>query len=456
MEKFDVIVIGAGSGLTFSSEASSMGMKVAIVEKGPMGGTCLNRGCIPSKIIIHSADVAEMIDRADLFGINSKGYTVDFKKIIEKASKEVDNDAENIEKGIKQDPNTTLFKTEGKFVDKKILQVGNKKITADKIFIAAGTRPRIPEVKGLDKVPYMTSKEALRLTKQPKSLTIIGGGFIAAELAHFYGALGTKITIVQRNRVLLPHVDSEVSEKFTDIYKKKFNVHLEYVPTEVKMKGNKFVTTIEKKTGGGKKVIESEQLLLAIGRVSNADILDVAKTGVKTTNRGYVEVNKYMETNVPGIWAIGDIVGKYLLKHSANEEADVAAFNAFNPEHKMPMDYNAMPNAVFSSPQVAAVGMTEDQIKEKKIDYVVGKYQYINSGMGTALQDTDGFVKVLIERESSKILGCFILGTDASTLIHEVLVAMKIDGTTRPLQKTIHIHPALSEVVQRAIFNIKW
>ena len=176
MENFDVIVIGAGSGLNISSATSGMGLKTAVVEKGPMGGTCLNRGCIPSKMIIHAADVAETIDKARVFGINPKGYTVDFRKVTERASKTVDKDAKNIEEAIRENKKTTLFKTEGKFVGYKTLQVGNKKIKGDKIIIAAGTRPTIPPIEGLQEVDFMTSTGALRETKQPKSLTIIGGG----------------------------------------------------------------------------------------------------------------------------------------------------------------------------------------------------------------------------------------------------------------------------------------
>ena len=214
MEHFDVIVIGAGSGLNISAATSNnLGLKTAIVEKGPMGGTCLNRGCIPSKMVIHAADVAETIDKAKVFGINPKGYTVDFRKVTERASKMVDKDARSIEAAIRANKKMTLFKTEGKFVGYKTLQVGNKKIKGDKIIIAAGTRPFIPPVEGLKEVDYMTSTEALRLTKQPKSLTIIGGGYIAAELAHFYGALGTKINIIQRRGVLIPNEDEEVAKR---------------------------------------------------------------------------------------------------------------------------------------------------------------------------------------------------------------------------------------------------
>ncbi|MBI2522855.1 dihydrolipoyl dehydrogenase [Candidatus Woesearchaeota archaeon] len=455
MKNFDVIVIGAGSGLNISSATSSRGLKTAIVEKGHMGGTCLNRGCIPSKIIIHSADVAETINNAKSFGINAKGFTVDFKKVTERASKIVDEDAKSIEEGIRSDKDTVLFKTEGRFIGYKTLKVGNKAINGDKIIIAAGTRPFIPPIEGLDKVGYMTSDEALRLTIHPKSLTIIGGGYIAAELAHFYGALGTKINIIQRRDVLIPNEDGEIAEKFTKIFSKKYNIFLNSDAIKVSKKGDKIITTIKNRDNNKNKLknIVSDKLLIAAGRIPNTDILDVAKTGVKTDKNGFIKMNKYMETTAKDIWALGDICGIYLFKHSANLEAQYVYYNAFG-KHKKKVDYSAMPHAIFSSPQIAGVGYTEEQLKEKKIPYLVGRKNYIETAMGTALNDKEGFVKMMIDKKTREILGCHILGTDASTLIHEVIIAMKANQTVDILNKAVHIHPALSEVVQRAVWNI--
>jgi len=453
MENFDVIVIGAGSGLNISSATSSSGLKTAIVEKGPMGGTCLNRGCIPSKMIIHAADVAETINNAKEFGINAKGFTVDFKKVIQRASKIVDKDANQIEEGIRENKNTTLFKTEGKFVGYKTLKVGNKMIKGDKIIIAAGTRPFIPPIEGLKEIDYLTSKEALRLTKQPKTLTIIGGGYIAAELAHFFCALGTKVNIIQRRDVLIPGEDRELAEKFTEIFKKKCKVYLNSNAFKVTKKDNKFITKIKNKNK--EKNIVSDKILVSTGRVPNTDILDVKKTNVKTNKKGYIRVNEYMETTAENIWALGDIAGIFLFKHSANLESETVYYNAFGKK-KTKVDYYAMPHAIFSGPQIAGVGFREEELKEKNYNYAVGRYNFINSGMGIAIGDKEGFVKILVDRKTREILGCHILGTHASTLIHEVLVAMKSKQTVDLIRKTVHIHPALSEVVQRAVNKIEW
>jgi len=451
MKKFDVIVIGAGSGLTFSSYASQMGLKVAIVEAGPFGGTCLNRGCIPSKLLIHSADVADTIKTSELFGVKSKLTGVNWKYIINRVSKYVDHHAKLVEQGNRQLKNVTIYKTTATFVGKKKLKVGKDIITAPKIFIVAGARPNIPPIPGLTDVPFVTSKEALRMKKQPKHMICIGGGYIGTELAHFFGALGTKITILDRGNMLMKSEDSEIAQRFTKVYQRKYNVILNANTKRVYKKGKNIAVDIVVK--GKKKTITGDALLVATGRKPNSDILDVAATGVKTNKRGFVTVNQYMETNVPGIWAIGDIAGIYMFKHSANLEAEYAANNAFGKK-KVKMDYTAMPHAAFTSPQVAAVGYTEDQLKEKGIPYVKGTYEYINTGYGKALEDKDGFVKVLAHPKTRKILGCHIIGAEASILIHEVIVAMKAGLGVDGIINAVHIHPALSEVVQRAFNQI--
>lgn len=448
VQQFDLLIIGSGSGLN----AIPDGWKVAVVEKGKLGGTCLNRGCIPSKIIEHSADVAETITNSKKFGINSKIISVDFSKIISNASKHVDDSSAKIEKGLMNSKDITLFKGTAKFIDNKTIKVGKNTIKANKIIIAAGARPNIPNIEGLDKINYITSEEALRLKRQPKTLTILGGGYIACELAHFYGSLGTKVNIIQRSNVLLSREDEEVSKKFTEIFSKKHKVFLNSDVLKVYQKGTKKYADI--RTNSGKKTLVSDEILVVTGITPNSDTLDLKKTGVKTNEKGFIEVNDYLETSAKNIWALGDIIGAFGLKHSANYESEIVFQNAI-AEKKIKRDYNAMPHAVFTSPQIAGVGATEQELKEKGADYAIGKYDYIKTGMGLALKDEDGFVKIIINPRTRKILGCHILGSEASILIHEVLVAMKNNLSVDDILNTIHIHPAMSEVIQRAISNIE-
>jgi len=441
--KFDLIVIGSGSGLDIANAASARGMSVAIVEEGPLGGTCLNRGCIPTKILIHSADVVQTIKNAHLFGIKAKKPKIDFKAVMARA-RVVDQDAQHIEEAIKKSK-LTLFKVRAKFTGPKTLKVGKEEITAEKIIIAAGTRPSIPPIDGLDKVRYMTSDEALRVKTLPKKLIIIGGGYIACELAHFFGSMGSEITILQRNVRLLPDEDEEISLKFTELFSKQYTVKLKSTVKSVEKKDK----TIVVHTADGASY-EGTHLLIATGRTPNTDTLNVQKSGVAVNEHGYITTNEYMETNVPGIWAIGDIAGKYLFKHSANLEAEYVTIALITSEHRHPVDYTAMPHAVFSHPQIAGVGPTEQELKAKNEDYMVGKYKYSGTGMGAAMAEEEGFVKFIADYEG-KILACHIIGPEASTLLHEVLVAMKAgSGKLTDITNTVHIHPALSEVVQRA------
>jgi mycothione reductase len=456
IQKYDLIVVGSGAGLEVAHAAAQSGLKVAIVEKSKMGGTCLNRGCIPSKLLIHSADIVETIRTAHLFGIHVEKFSIDFQKIVQRVNNLIDSDSSDIRNSFDNSENPKLFTTECRFVAEKTLLIGKEKIYSNKILIAAGTRPLIPQIKGLETKNYLTSDQALRLNKQPQILTIIGGGFIAAELGHYFGSLGTVINIIQKRKSLIPNEDEEISKKFTEIFSTKYNVHLECSAELVTKKGDKFVVLAKRSDSNKTLKIESDQLLIATGRVPNSDTLGLTSTGVDVDENGFIKVDKTLATNVEGIFALGDIIGRYQFRHSANLEAQYAFYNIFNQKKKIQVDYSAMPHAIFSSPQVAGVGYTEQDLKKKsKKGYDKSIYHYIDTAMGKAIEEREGFVKFLVSKENRKILGCHIIGSQASILIHEVLVAMKSgDGSIDNISKTVHIHPALSEVISRGAVRI--
>ena len=448
MNKFDVMVVGSGSGLEVSSEAAERGLSVAVVEEGPFGGTCLNRGCIPSKMLIHSADVIETIRTAGRFGIQATVEGVDWRAIIRRVIDEVDGDAQAIEDGNHQAPNITVFKGSGRFVSEKTLEVNGERIIAETVLIAAGAPPQVPEIRGISDVPYVTSDEALRLPDQPRRLTIVGGGYIAAELGHFFGALGTEVTIIQRGPLLVQQEDRDISRRFTEVYQRRFRLLLNAQVSEAHRDGEQISVEVSK--DGNTETIVSDSLLIAAGRIPNADLLDVASTGVEVDQWGFIKVDEYLQTGVPGIWALGDIVGKNLLKHGANLEAAYVAHNVFNPDSKVAVNYHAVPHAIFASPQVACVGLTEQGATEQSVPYAVATYDYYDTAYGSSIEDRDGFVKVLAHPETEEILGCHIIGTDAATLIQEVANAMRMNLTTDAITQSVYVHPALPEVVQRA------
>jgi mycothione reductase len=462
MEEFDFLVIGSGSGLDVASVAADRGQSVAVVEKGPLGGTCLNRGCIPSKLLLYHADVLETVERAGEFGIDAEVTDVAFDEIVREVNEEVQADADSVREGLESSPQHTLFRGEGRFVDDRTVEVASgpdegAQMRADTVLIAAGTRPAVPDIDGLAEMDYLTSTEALQLETPPDHLLVVGGGYIAAELAHFFGTFGSDVTVVGRRPNLLPAADEEVAEAFTERYADRFTVHTGHEVTAVSADGGEVTVEARPYEYGddGGLVADADpvtatgdELLLAAGRVPNTDTLNLSATGVETDDDGFVETDPYLETAVDGVWALGDIVGEYLLKHNANHEARTVARNLFGGERE-PVDYTAMPFAVFGSPEVAGVGATEADLREAGREYATNTYRYEDTARGDAMH-AEGFVKVLIDLEG-EILGCHVIGPEASTLIQEVVVAMKAgSGTVQDIRDAVHIHPALPEVVQRA------
>ncbi|MBI2595946.1 dihydrolipoyl dehydrogenase [Candidatus Daviesbacteria bacterium] len=391
--------------------------------------------------------MAETIKESAKFGIKSKIESIDFASIVKRVSEVVDTDSNGIEQAVRKSGNPVLYKVRSRFIGPKKMQVGNEQIEADKVFIVGGTRPSTPPIPGLKDTPYLDSTKALRLEKQPEHLVIIGGGYIAAELAHFYGALGTKVTILVRGNLMLNNEDEEIAQWFTGEFSKKHEILFNTEVEALSYQDNIFTIKLKGKEGK----ITADQLLVATGRTSNTDILDVKATGVEIDEKGYIKVNAYLETNVKGIWAFGDIIGILPFRHAANDQVGFAIRNAFT-DKKVPFDPFAIGHAVFSSPQVGGVGKTEQELKKEGISYKVGKAELKDTGMGGALQQ-NGLAKVLVS-EQDNILGCHIIGPNASILIHEAIVAMKANGKVEAITNSVYIHPALPEWLQRAFFDI--
>jgi len=453
MKKFDVITIGSGGGSKISSPAASMGFKVAVIEKDRLGGTCLNRGCIPSKMLIHPADVAIEIKEAYRYNIHhNPAFTVDFAKLVERISSTVDADSNKIETSYTNHPNIIFYRGTAKFIENKVIEINNEQITADKIFIAVGTRPTIPNIPGLTGTPYMTSTEALRNTKLPSSMIIIGGGYIGCELGHAYGALGCKTTFLVRSKLLRAQ-DEEIAAEFQKVFSQYHDIRLGAIPTQVEYNNNTF--TVHFTQDGKTLTVNAETLLMATGITSNVDTLDLINTDIELLPGNFIKVDEHLETTVPGIWSMGDCIGKYFFRHSVNFEGEYLFDYIFGSKPKSPIHYPPMPHAVFTHPQVAGVGATEEELKNKKIDYVVGLNPYKSSAMGMALLSEYGFCKILVDRKTRKILGGHILGPEASDMIHMIIAYMNMNGTLDDMLRTIYIHPALPEIVRNAARKAK-
>jgi len=462
MDEFDFLVIGSGSGLEVANVAANQGESVAVVEKGRLGGTCLNRGCIPSKQLLYHADVLETVEDVGEFGIEATVDDVAFADIVREVTDDVHGDAAAIRRGLRSSDSHTLYEGEAGFVDDHAVELSGgeddgARVRADTVLVAAGTRPAVPPIDGIEDVDYLTSTDALQLESPPDRLVVVGGGYIAAELGHFFGTFGSDVSIVGRRPNLLPSADGAVAEAFTERYADRFDVHTGFEATGVSESGGELtVTGREYEYGPDGGLVEDgetvtatgDELLVAAGRRPNTDTLALENTGVETDDRGFVETDEYLRTDADGVWALGDIVGEYLLKHSANHEARAVARNIYGPEPE-PVDYSAMPFAVFASPEVAGVGATESALRETDREYATNTYPFEDTARGDAMH-AEGFVKAIVGLDG-EILGCHVVGPDASTLVQEVVVAMKSgSGTVRDIRESIHIHPALPEVVQRA------
>jgi len=454
MEKYDAIVVGSGSGMMIADAAVSSGMKVALVEMDKLGGTCLNRGCIPSKMVIYPADLVNQIKHAERLGVHAKIERIDFEHIMRRTREFVDHDRRPMEENIPKVEGLTYYPVRGEFVGDHTMKVGDKHITAENIFLVSGSRPLIPPIKGLDEVEYVTSREVWDMDSRPASMIIVGGGLIACEMAHFFNAMGTEVTVLSRSPRLIKQGEPEVSEILLTSLRERMRVEVGVEVTEVRGVGGQVeVTAVD--GDGDTKSYRAEKLFIAAGRTSNADTLKPENTGVEVDDRGYIKVDENYLTTKPGIYAFGDAIGKAMYKHVANKEAELV-WHGFTEGHVHPLDYDRVPYAVFTWPQVASVGLTEREAAARGHDYLVGEYNYIDTAKGAAMDEEDGYVKVILEDESYRILGAHIVGPYAPILIQEIINVMNAgDGSVWPIAEAMHIHPALPEVVQRAIYNLR-
>ena len=349
--------------------------------------------------------------------------------------------------------NETAFTSRARFIGEKTLDVGGEEVRGDIIVIAAGSRPFVPDIEGLAGTPFVTTDEALRLPEQPRRLVILGGGYVAAEMAHFFGNLGTEVTIVNRSHTLLGKEDEEVSQAFTKVYQRKFNTLLNSQARKVTFESGEFHIDVE--GAAGSQQLVADALLVATGRVPNSDTLNLEAAGVKTDKKGFIVADEYLETDAKGVWALGDIAGRYMLRHSANHEASYVGHNVTHPNDRKKVEYLGMPHAIFASPQVAGVGMTEAQARATARDIKVGRGTYQDVTYGISLKDEDGFAKVIADGQTGEILGCHIMGSDASILIQEAVNAIRAKNTYQQVAESIYVHPALTEVMSTAFRHIE-
>ncbi len=450
VKTFDLIIVGAGSGNMIPGPTFDQ-WRIAIVEPDKFGGTCLNRGCIPSKMLIYPAEIAEMARHGAQLGVHHTLDRVDWKRIVGRVWEKIDPIAAAGADYRKSQPHITVYEAPARFVEERILETGGQRITADHIVLGTGSRPVIPDLPGLDQVTCHTSDTVMHLDEQPGSILIIGGGYIGAEMAHFFGSLGTHVTIVDRGSALLKNEDDEVSQLFTEVYQRRFDVLLHAQAQHLRPAGHGVTAHLD--VNGSSHEVTADVLLFAAGRRPNSDRLNLAATHIEIDARDRICTNDSMETSVTGIYAFGDLASRYQLKHIANAEArHIAKLLLGHDRH--PVAYDGAPHAVFSNPQVASVGLNERQAVEQSIQYITSKRKYEETAYGWASEDHDSFVKLVADPQTRQLLGAHIIGPHASLLIQLLVQGMKYGQTVDEMAQVIYMHPALTDVVEQALLEL--
>ncbi|MBT7377097.1 MAG: dihydrolipoyl dehydrogenase [Candidatus Marinimicrobia bacterium] len=449
MNKFDVIVVGGGpGGYVAAIRAAQLGKNVAIVESNHLGGVCLNWGCIPTKALLKNADVLEIVKNASKYGIEIPEYTVKWSKVI-KRSRDV---ARRLNKGIEflmKKNKITYIPARGKLINATTVQTttnegGVNQISAEKIIIATGARPKWFPGMEPDGDRVITSKEAMVQEEQPKSLIIIGAGAIGIEFAHFYNTYRTDVTVIEALPTILPVEDEDVSKELLSIFKKrKMNILTNTFVEKIE----RLKTKVKVHTKDGQ-IIEADKALIAVGVQGNIEDIGLEEVEV-SLDKGWISTNGFMQTNIEGIYAIGDVAGPPWLAHVASEEGIIAAEHLAgeNPE---PMKYDNIPGCTYCHPEVASVGLTEKAARDAGYELKVGNFPFRALGKAMAVGDTDGFVKVIYDAKYGELLGCHIIGAEATNLITEAGIARKLEATWHEVLTTIHPHPTLSEAIMEA------
>ena len=401
-------------------------------------------------MLIYAADLALNAENARELGVNSSLSNVDWTGIQERSFGRIDPIAEAGLQYRKSLENVTVYRDKANFLSDKTLGISGNEVTADQIVISAGANPVVPELKGLSETPFHTSDSIMRITSLPKRLVIIGGGFIAIEMAHIFGAFGSEVIIILRGEEFLSEADCSIRERITEIYSDRFTV---YFSEEIEHVSYNEEFVIELKKSG---TLAADQLLIATGRAPNTEFLDPQKGGIECDNDGYVLTDEYLRTSSEGVWALGDVTNPLQLKHTANAEARVVAHNLLNSDNLIKIDRSVIPKAVFGNPQIATVGFTEDELLQKNIPYSKSIRSYSDTAFGWAMEDEQGFVKLLTDPSSQLLLGAHIIGYQASILIQQLVTAMSVSITVEELAKNqLYIHPALTEVVEQALLGFE-
>lgn len=451
----DIVVLGGGpGGYVAAIRAAQLGANVCIIEKDSIGGTCLNRGCIPTKTLYRNAEILNTLKHIDDFGISVSDFSFDVEKIQERKNTVINQLVSGIAQLLKAN-NIEVISGVGTIKNKNTVTVTldnseTLEISTKNIIIATGSEPFIPPIPGIDSEGVFTSEEILNFTEVPKSLTIIGGGVIGMEFACIFNAMGSDVTVVEYLPNILAQVDVDLTKRLIPSLKKRgITIHASSKVTKVEKDSSSFTLHVEGKKGDF--TVSSDKILASVGRAPNTHNLGLEQVGVNFDKKG-IKTDANFETNVPGIYAIGDVNGRLMLAHAASHQGISVAEKIMGIEN--PVSHNIVPSCIFIFPEIATVGMSENEVKEKEIEYTTSKFMFGANGKALSLGEPEGFVKIISSKETDCLLGVHIMGPHASDLIHEATLAICNNLKVKDIINTIHAHPTLSEAFSESVMGL--
>ena len=444
-EKNIVIIGGGPAGYVAAIHAAHLGASVALVEKDKLGGTCLNRGCIPTKALVRSTEALFEARRANDFGIDVGNIKINFPKIMARKSNIVSQLVAGVEQLMKSNK-ISVHRDSCRILSPHLVKVNDEEIATKKLIIATGSESTLLPIPGLDLPGVLTTDDILELKELPKSLVVIGGSHVGVEFASIFNVLGTKVTIVKRRPLLLEPIDEEIGQRFAQTLPRQ-GIEVKIGAAVKAIRREESVLKVVWDTPEGEQGVEGQMVLMATGRAPYTEGLGLSELGIKMDGRAIV-VNERLETNVEDVYAVGDVLGKSMLAHVASYEGEVAVENALG--HSRQADYRAVPSCIFTQPEIAGVGITEKEVKESGIPHKVSKFPFAACGRAVTMDETKGMVKMICNAENGRVLGMHIMGPRASDLIVEGVLAIQLGATAKDIAHTIHAHPTLPEAVREA------